>query len=118
MAQKRKDMIFKFGRKAAQSEKFSNWFVKTQINDTTRRPKAKPVYKSVTCRTTRYERSPLPVLTKTVSWHPPKIYIAPQVYQIFKVDIYKSRVLSTPVVDYSEGDYLHKILLDNPWNCM
>ena len=79
LAARRKDLIFKFGKKAEKSDKFSKWFTKTEQNQS-RRPKPKPLYKEVTCRTSRYSRSSIPVLTKAISWHPPKVYVAPQVY--------------------------------------
>ena len=79
MSARRKDLIFKFAKKAEKSDRFSEWFNKNQPNQT-RRIKPKSSYKEVSCRTTRYARSALPVLTKAVSWHPPKVYIAPRVY--------------------------------------
>ena len=79
MAQRRKNMIFKFAKNAERSPKFSSWFVKSDVQ-VNKRLKPKHTYKPVTCRTNRYEQSSLPVLTKAVSWHPPKMYIAPQVY--------------------------------------
>ena len=79
MAQRRWDMIFRFAKKSEKSDKFSDWFVKSE-QSLNKRIKPKSTYKYVTCRTNRYERSSLPVLTKAVSWHPPKTYIAPQVY--------------------------------------
>ena len=79
LSSRRKDIIFKFAKTAVKSDRFSEWFIKTDRNPA-RRQKQKEMYKEVTCRTTRYARSSLPVLSKAVSWHPPKIYIAPQVY--------------------------------------
>ena len=79
LAHRRKNLIFSFAKKAQKSEKFAEWFQKYPTNPK-RRKAPKSVFKPVTCRTNRYSRSSLPVLTKAVSWHPPKVYIAPQVY--------------------------------------
>ena len=79
LSSRRKDMIFKFGKSADKSPKFSQCFQKSTFNIYLRQ-KPKNLYKQVTCRTNRYQRSALPVLTKAVSCHPPKIYIAPDVY--------------------------------------
>ena len=79
LAQRRKDLIFSYAKKAEKSDRFSEWFQKAQQNPKTRN-KPKSVYKPVMCRTNRFSRSALPVLTKALSWHPPKVYIAPEVY--------------------------------------
>ena len=79
LSSRRKDIIFKFANKARKSERFSDWFQKSE-HDPARRHKPKHVFKEVTCRTSRFQRSALPVLTKAISWHPPKVYIAPEVY--------------------------------------
>ena len=65
LAQRRRDIIVKFSEQAEQSEKYSSWFCKNENQTNTRRRKAK--YKPVTCRTTRYERTALNVMTQFVS---------------------------------------------------
>ena len=79
LSDRRKDLIFSFAKKSEKSEIFSSWF-KKQENKCKTRKKPNHIYKPVTCRTNRYARSALPVMTKAVSWHPPKVYIAPEVY--------------------------------------
>ena len=82
LSQRRKNIIFKFAQKCKDSPVFSHWFSKNDVlsdkQPTTRNKK--PKYKPVTARTNRYKRSSLPVITKAISWHPPKIYVAPTVY--------------------------------------
>ena len=79
LASRRKDLIFRYAKKAEKSDKFSEWFQKAQQNPNSR-TKPKSLYKPVICRTNKFSRSALPVLTKALSWHPPKVYIAPEVY--------------------------------------
>ena len=79
LSSRRKDIIFKFARKAEKSERFSEWFNKIRC-DPEKRHKPKSTFKRVTCRTNRYSRSALPMVTDALSWHPPKVYIAPEVY--------------------------------------
>ena len=80
LAQRRKDLIFKFAKSAQKSEKFSTWFSEIQTDRRTQRHRSKNLYKEVTCRTTKFARSSIPVLTKALQWHPPKIYVAAEVY--------------------------------------
>ena len=77
LSQRRKNIIQKFSYKAEKSEVFRNWFCEDTSVYRTRKQKKK--YKPVLCRTTKFERSPLPVLTKAASWHPPLVYVAPNV---------------------------------------
>ena len=79
LADRRKDIIFRFAKQSERSERFSEWFSRKEINPA-RRYRPKSDYKEVTCRTSRYSRSTLPVLTKAIAWHPPKVYIAPHIY--------------------------------------
>ena len=79
LASRRKDIIFKFANRAQNSERFREWFKKAEHNPSLRH-RQKDRFKEVTCRTTRFSRSSIPVLTKAISWHPPKIYISPEVY--------------------------------------
>ena len=77
LSQCRKDIIFKFSNQVVKSGKFNSWF---KIMDNTRTTRTrKPRYKPVTSRTTKYEKTALPVMTKSVLWHPPLIYISPNV---------------------------------------
>ena len=75
LKERRKDMVFKFSKQAQKHEVFSQWFSKNNVTRSTR--KTKPKYKPVTTRTARYARSSLPVITEALNWHPPKIYVAP-----------------------------------------
>ena len=74
LASRRKDLIFKFSQKIEKSENFNQWLKKSEKGKNTRQKV--PTYKPVTTRTTRFERTALPVLTKALAWHPPLIYIS------------------------------------------
>ena len=76
LAQRRKDLIFKFSQKTEKNPKYADWFVKSVKQHNTR--KTKPRFKPVTCRTARFQKSALPVITSAVSWHPPLVYISPK----------------------------------------
>ena len=78
LSQRRKNIIQKFCYKAEKSEVFRDWFCEDSSVYRTRKKKNK--YKPVPCRTHKYERSPLPVLTKAASWHPPLVYVTPNVH--------------------------------------
>ena len=74
-------LLTKFSKKAYQSDKFKSWFFEPEKthNDThekiTRQPvKCTPLLQPVTCRTQRYARSSIPVMTQLLSWHPPLRY--------------------------------------------
>ena len=71
-------LITKFSKKAFRSEKFKNWFCvsEARINGPQTRGKPLPLLKPVPCRTRRYERSSIPLMTKLLSWHPPLQYPA------------------------------------------
>ena len=74
---RRVEHITRFSKKAYQSEKYKHWFCKSEEPsgmDTRRRPA--PVLKPVQCRTQRYSRSSIPVMTKLLNWHPPLRYVA------------------------------------------
>ena len=58
LSSRRKDIIFKFIRRAIVNPKFESWFQTNQPTYTTRR--TKPMYKKVETRTVRYERSAFP----------------------------------------------------------
>ena len=70
---RRLNLITKFAKKASMDERFKGWFVEEtpQCETVTRSRKPKNLFKEVKCRTSRYERSSLPFMTKLLSWHPP-----------------------------------------------
>ena len=74
---RRVEHITRFSKKAYQSEKYKHWFCKSEepAGMATRRRQA-PVLKPVQCRTQRYSRSSIPVMTKLLNWHPPLRYVA------------------------------------------
>ena len=74
LAQRRKQIIVKFSKKSLSSDTFCEWF---KLNDTHGSRHQKPDYKPVPSRTVRFERSALPIMTKIVSWHPPLVYVPP-----------------------------------------
>ena len=78
LSNRRKDIFFKFCKNSEKSEVFKKWFSKPEKARLTR--STLPEYKPVTCRTTRYKRSKIPAMTKALSWHPPKIYMSPDIY--------------------------------------
>ena len=67
LKQRREDLCLNFAKKALKSEKFKNWFCRNEQNVETRR--AKMHLKEVYTRTRRYEKSPLPNLTKLLNSH-------------------------------------------------
>ena len=81
LSQRRKNLIFRFAKKCEASSKFSKWFSKESMTKLkkTRQKGPKYKYKSIQCRTTKFERSSLPILTKALAWHPPLIYVAPNI---------------------------------------
>ena len=74
---RRVELITRFSKAAFKSDKYSNWFCKSEenLNVATRRSQA-PILKPVQCRTQRYSRSSIPVMTQILSWHPPLRYNA------------------------------------------
>ena len=68
--------ISKFIKKAIYSEKYKNWFSKSTETDSRTRWKRKASMKQVNCRTQRYKRLSLPLMTRLLSWHPPLKYTA------------------------------------------
>ena len=81
LAQRRKDLISKFCAQAVKSDKYSEWFKpenpKSENQVQTR--SVKPRFKPVICRTSKFERSALPVMTHVASWHPPLTYFPPNI---------------------------------------
>ena len=71
--------ITKFSRKCYTNKRFEGWFCKQDQAQTTptrntRSVKNIPLLKPVPCRTQRYARSSLPVMTGLLSWHHPLPY--------------------------------------------
>ena len=69
-------LLTKFSKRALRSEKFKHWFSVSEARTTGARTRGKtiPILKPVPCRTKRYERSSIPLITKLLSWHPPLKY--------------------------------------------
>lgn len=74
---RRVELITRFSKKAYKSEKYTHWFCKSEESEgmATRRRQG-PILKPVQCRTQRYSRSSIPVMTKLLNWHPPLPYVA------------------------------------------
>ena len=74
---RRLELITKFSKKAMRSSIYKDWFCESEERaGMITRGKPLPLFKPVTCRTQRYERSSLPFMTKLLSWHPPLRYAA------------------------------------------
>jgi hypothetical protein len=73
---RRFEAITNFSKKALASEKYKNWFSTNTYVDSRTRGKPTARLKPVTCRTQRYKRSSLPLITKLLTWHPPLRYTA------------------------------------------
>ena len=78
LKQRRAIQITKFSKNSYNNSRFITWFCKAteQQEPPIRelRHKTVPLLKPVTCRTQRYARSSLPVMTSILSWHPPLLY--------------------------------------------
>ena len=73
-------IITRFSTSAFKNPKYKKWFCPAEEPVTgarTRQAGTKPLLKPVSCRTQRFERSPLPVMTRLLSWHPPLPYTPP-----------------------------------------
>ena len=73
-------IITRFSKSALKNRKYKNWFCKSEEpteGARTRQAGTRPLLKPVQCRTQRFERSPLPVMTRLLSWHPPLPYTPP-----------------------------------------
>lgn len=71
---RRLELMTRFGKAAIKNEKYKNWFCLSGSEEregVRTRSRPVPPLKPVPCRTARYERSSIPVLTKLLSWHPP-----------------------------------------------
>ena len=78
LKQRRVIQITKFSKKSYNNSRFNTWFCKAAEQQVPPirelRHKTVPLLKPVTCRTQRYARSSLPVMTRILSWHPPLLY--------------------------------------------
>ena len=73
-------IITRFSKNAIKNTKYKQWFCKTEEPEEgarSRQAYKRPLLKPVQCRTQRYERSPLPVMTRLLNWHPPLPYTPP-----------------------------------------
>jgi hypothetical protein len=70
--------ITNFSKKSYKNPRFKTWFCvddqQPPLRFTRNGSKSGPLLKPVTCRTQRYARSSLPVMTSILSWHPPLLY--------------------------------------------
>ena len=73
---RRLEAISNFSKKAMLSDKYKYWFSKNTETLARTRWKPKAALKPVNCRTQRYQRSSLPLMTSLLSWHPPLRYTA------------------------------------------
>ena len=69
----------KFSKKSFKNPRFKTWFCEAdesiqQPARERRHKRAAPLLKPVPCRTQRYARSSIPVMTSILSWHPPLLY--------------------------------------------
>ena len=73
---RRSILISRFAKKALGNEKHANWFLENDAQpaqevELRRKKPQVPLLKPVTCRTQRYQRSSLPLMTHLLNWHPP-----------------------------------------------
>ena len=77
LRQRRIVQITKFCKKSYKNPRFKTWFCEEPHQPPLRERRCKraaPLLKPVTCRTQRYARSSLPLMTSILSWHPPLLY--------------------------------------------
>ena len=77
LRERRVVQITKFCKKSYKNPRFKTWFCEESQQTPAREQRnrrAAPLLKPVTCRTQRYARSSLPVMTSILSWHPPLLY--------------------------------------------
>ena len=78
LRQRRVVQITKFSKKSYKNPRFKTWFCETE--ESQQQPARElrfqrtVLLKPVPCRTQRYARSSLPVMTSILSWHPPLLY--------------------------------------------
>ena len=80
LKERRLSIIARFSIKAKRSHKYKDWFCASEEpvgGARTRQAGTKTQLKPVPCRTQRFERSPIPVMTRLLSWHPPLPYTPP-----------------------------------------
>ena len=73
---RRLEQITSFSKKAISSSKYKDWFCKSDTTEARTRWKPTANLKPVTCRTQRYQKSSLPLMTRLLAWHPPLRYTA------------------------------------------
>ena len=71
---RRVELISRFSKKALASQKYNSWFAQNEQANTALRWRPAPHIKPVPCRTQRYQKSSLPLMSKLLSWHPPLRY--------------------------------------------
>ena len=76
LKKRRLEAITNFSKRALLSEKYRNWFSKNNCVESRTRWKPTAALKPVPCRTQRYKKSSLPLITKLLTWHPPLTYTA------------------------------------------
>ena len=74
---RRLEAIARFSKKAFTSDKHRHCFLKSDASSTILRWRPTAALKPVTCRTQRYERMSLPLMTRLLAWHPLLKYTAP-----------------------------------------
>ena len=75
LKQRRAAILAKFSKNALSNPKYKKWFCASEEpEEGPRTRQARPLLKPVPCRTQRFERSPIPVMTRLLSWHPPLVY--------------------------------------------
>ena len=74
---RRLEAITNFSKKALANDKYRSWFTKTDSTSTRLRWRPTASLNPVTCRTQRYKKSSLPLMTRLLAWHPSLRYTAP-----------------------------------------
>ena len=80
LKERRCAQIVSFSNKSYKNPRFQTWFCNKEANEqppiieTRNGHKNTPLLKPVTCRTQRYARSSLPLMTSILAWHPPLRY--------------------------------------------
>ena len=73
-------ILAKFSKNALSNPEYKKWFYAAEEPTEvpmTRQAGSRPLLKPVQCRTQRFELSPIPVMTRLLSWHPPLPYTPP-----------------------------------------
>ena len=74
LKKRRAVILAKFSKNALSNPKYKKWFCAAEEPT---EAGSRPLLKPVQCRTQRFERSPIPVMTRLLSWHPPLPYTPP-----------------------------------------